>query len=194
MGAVNGAEARRVRHGFTLIEMMIVVTIMSIVTAIVAVRIDYSKLRADASGRLVRTALSRAQRLAVLRQYDVIVSVDVPTARIRLVEDANDNATADAGERVTWMPLENGAQIVAPLSRVGGGGSVGAVSGSALRTIDGLPSVIYHRDGSVSSSLELYLATGLKKPDDYRGLLVVAATGRVDWYRYTASGWRNGGT
>jgi hypothetical protein len=67
------------------------------------------------------------------------------------------------------------------------GGVLNAVVGSNVREIDGMPTVTFHRDGSLSSEIEVYMST-LAAPVRWRAVTVVQATGRTDWYRKSTTG------
>ena len=177
---------QRTRHvGFTIVELVITLTLIGIVAGFAAPRIDYQRYRADAGARVVRGVLQQAQRLAVLRQYDVIVSFDVAGNRLRVVEDANNNRGQDGGERASWRPLEEGARFARPSGTgIGGAAVASEVSGADVRQVGGYPSVVFHRDGAASTDLEVYLTAGSGAESNLRGIAVTRATGRADAYRY----------
>src|SRR5476649_766385 len=62
------------RPAFTLAEIMIVVVISGVMVALEIPRIDTTKYRADAIAQIVRTTLQTAQRQAITRQHDMVVS------------------------------------------------------------------------------------------------------------------------
>ena len=186
----------RPRHGFTLIELMLVVVLLGIVAKIAIPKIDITAFRADAGARVVGTSLNFASRVAVLRQHDVIVSFDQAGARLRVVEDVNSNGLVDTGERTTYKPMEDGVNFYVLSSGVGGvaGGSpAAAVNGTTLKTINSMPSIVFHRDGAASSDVEAYISSKRQKNTDYRAVTITKATGRVSSYRYTANGWQRSG-
>lgn len=182
------------RHGFTLIEMLIVVIVIGIIASFVAPRINLSRYQVESGMLGVGTALVAAQRLAVLRGHDVIVGFDVPAASIRVHEDSNADGRIDAGERVRRIPL--GEHVVfgrgsAPPFDIG----TGPVT--FTETHDGLPCLVFHRNGSANQAEGFYLTSERAvrsggRPEDARVVVIDRATGRVNWYRYGPPTWRRG--
>ena len=197
MDGRRGIEAKRVtacvgfvRRGFTVLELMIVIALISIVAAFAYPKVNFQQFQVDAGARLMRLTLQNAQRLAVTRQYDVVVSFDLANRRMRVLEDGNNNDVVDAGERVTWHNLEDSVHFAVPPAGVNGNVATSIV-GSA-KTIDGMPSIVFHRDGAASSDMEIYLTSKRAKSNDFRGVLVTQSTGHTDWYRYINSRWLQG--
>jgi prepilin-type N-terminal cleavage/methylation domain-containing protein len=183
--------SRRVRRrrGFTLIEMLIAIAIMAVISAIAIPQINTQKYKQDTGARITRSAFQIAGRLAVAKQFDVIVSFDLTRSMVRIVEDRDNDGVADAGERVQWKALEDGAVFETPT--VGISGPVASpVVGSNIQTIDGMPSIIFRRNGAASSDLELYIGAGRGNAGDQRAISVLQSTGRASWHRYAANGWK----
>ncbi|HEY0969467.1 MAG TPA: GspH/FimT family pseudopilin [Gemmatimonadales bacterium] len=172
------------RKGFTLVELVMVVALIGIVAAMAIPRMNTSAMHADAAARNIRGAIQVAQRTAVMRQYDVIVSIDADAGALRVVEDRNDNSAVDVGERTTWIRLDNGVAFATPPAPVGlATGPKGAVMLSQPRNIDGLPSVIFRRNGAASSDAELFIRGPRGRDADFRAVTITRATGRADWFR-----------
>jgi prepilin-type N-terminal cleavage/methylation domain-containing protein len=184
--------AKTVRAGFTLIEMLIVVSIVGILAALALPRLKAAQYDADAGMRTVEIALQQAQRVAIVRQTDVMVSFDTTGRRIRVVYDANNNHQVDPGETVRWTQLQDGTRFILPPAGVQLSASASVV-GSSLASRDNYPTVYYHRDGAVSSELELYLSSYRINKSDMRAIHVRQATGRVQSYRYNGSTWIGAG-
>jgi prepilin-type N-terminal cleavage/methylation domain-containing protein len=181
---------RRTRGGFTITELVVVLAMLAIVAAMGIPRMRTTRYKADAAAQLVRTLLQAAQRDAITRQSNVIVSVDTAASRLRIVQDYNNNDTLNTSDRVVYRRIEEGTHFAAPtMGRVGGVALSTAYAGSALRTVSTLPSVVFRRDGSASSDLELYLTLRTGVANEYRAVIVTPATGRVDVYRYSGTAW-----
>jgi hypothetical protein len=54
--------------------------------------------------------------------------------------------------------------------------------------VDGLPSVIFHRDGSTSSDAEIYIASVYKGRTDFCAIALTRSTGRSELYRLAGQG------
>jgi Tfp pilus assembly protein FimT len=180
--------ARRRRPGSTLTETILVMVLIGIFTALAVPKINLPGFRADASARQVRMTLQVAQRLAVTRQYNVIISFDTANQTMRMVEDLNNNGVPDAGERVTWHPLPEGTHFATPPAGVFGPVSQ-SVSGASIQTIDGMPSIIFLRSGASSTDLEVYLTSLAGAPDYFRGVTVTQSTSRTVYEKYLNAVW-----
>jgi hypothetical protein len=117
------------------------------------------------------------------------VSFNVAKNSIRLVEDVNNNDHVDPGERASWRTLEDSVHFAVPPKGINGTVAA-AVVGSNIKTIDGMPSVVFRRDGAASTDLEAYLTSKRAKNDDYRGIQVIQSTGRADWYKFLSAVWK----
>lgn len=183
---------RRQMRGYTIVELVMVLVLVGIVSAIALPNIDYRRYRADAATHTLRGTLQHAQRLSIVRQYDVIVVFDLDGRRMRMIEDVNNNRVADSTERVITRPIEEGITFIVPPIGVNGAVSTKIV-GANLREIDGLPSITFHRNGSASSDLELYLSAMSAHGSDIRAVVVTQSTGRAQGMRYLGSGWSEEG-
>jgi prepilin-type N-terminal cleavage/methylation domain-containing protein len=182
------------RHAYTVIEMLIVVTLVAILTAMVMPKVNYTGYRVDVGARGVRVALQRAQAFAVSSQHNMLVAVDVADGRLYIVEDANNNLAADPGERVTTMPLEDGVTFsVSPSTWAGAPAPSGPITGSNIGTITvnggSFPGFVFRSDGAASTDAQIYLTSRRALPGDFRGVNVTQATGRSDWYKNVGGVW-----
>ncbi len=194
----------RLRRGYTLIEMLIVVTLIAIVTATAMPHIDYQSFRQDASVRAIRGVLQQAQSFAVSSQHEVWVVVDQAHNRIIAVQDPSDSNQYVIPDHYWAVPLQDGAT----LGLAGGVASLPSdpapVAGVAILTPTtvnpgALSSVVngfvFRADGAVSSPVQIYITSKRGLAKDSRAIDVTQATGRVDWYKYntTTSTWVLGG-
>lgn len=180
------------RRGFTMIEAIVVLVIIGVVTALGLPRLDVFKYRADAGAAQVRALLMQAQRDAIVRQHDLVVSFDTTRGRLILGYDQNNDGQIATGERIRTQSLPENTRFAPPPAPVPGGTgmtSYGAIRAQELNTISGLPSITFRRDGSVSTALELYTTSARAKATDFRATTVVQATGRTGYLRYSGSGW-----
>jgi prepilin-type N-terminal cleavage/methylation domain-containing protein len=184
--------ATRRSSGFSLIELLIVVSIMSIFAAIALPKINLHQFRVDAGVRVVQSTMQQAERYAVQRQHDMIVSFDAPGKRILLIDDQDNNGAADATEKVMVRPLEDGVRFASPPASIGGG-AVAAVAGSKLISVGGYPSIIFHRDGATSTDVQAYITSTRPNATDFKALTVTQSTGHVDYYSYATGSWKRGG-
>lgn len=176
----------RRRSGFSLVEMAVILVLAGILGALAYPKIDVGRYKADSVVTVVRSSMQQAQRAALVAQHDVIVSFDVDGGRIRLAWDANNNHDIDSGERVVWNVISSGNKFAKP--PMGINGSVNdAIVGGNVRKLSNYPTVTFHRDGSLSSELEIYMST-IASPIRWRAVTVVQATGRTDWFRKNTNG------
>lgn len=168
---------------------MIVLAVIGIIAAFAYPKVNFTQYRVDAGARTVRVALQNAERLAVTRQYDVVVSFDTTNRRIRLLEDNNNNATVDAGEHVIYVQLEDSVHFAVPPAGVSGAAN-SSISGSSIRAVDNMPTLVFHRDGAASSDADIYITSKRAIHDDFRCIRVIQSTGRTLWWRYLDGVWQ----
>jgi prepilin-type N-terminal cleavage/methylation domain-containing protein len=185
---------RPVRAAFTLIEMLIVVTLVAIVTAMIMPKVNYTAYRVDLGARSIRAALQRAQAFAVSSQHNMLVAVDVADGRLYVVEDANNNLAADPGERVTTVALQDGVVFGTPSGTwPGAAAPAGPITGPTLTTITvngaSLPGFLFRCDGAASSDVQVYVTSRRGLVSDFRGVNITQATGRADWFKDQGGLW-----
>lgn len=180
----------RDRKGFSLLELVVVLAIMGVVAALALPRMSLASYRVDGVAQQVRSVLQRAQRTALTRQYDVIVSIDTARGELRIAADSNNSGTIEPAEERSWRPTgaADGNVFALPPRGLRTAAVASPLVGSTLRRIGGLPSIVFHRDGSASSEAELYVANGSRGHMEYRAVTLVKSTGRTDLYRLAGEG------
>lgn len=183
-----------VRPGFSLLEMVVVLFVVSLLAYVAVPNIEVVRFKMDGAGRGAVAALVSAQRLAVKRQHEVVVTFDTANARLRIHQDRDNDGVVDEGEPVRTVAFDDGVRF-----GFGGAPAMGAdravVTFSELQ--DGLPALRFIRNGSASEEGAFYL-TSLRSgrrhefAKDTRAVRVDRATGRLTWYLYGAGSWREG--
>lgn len=154
-------------------------------------RMGVATFQANSGAQVVAATLSHAQRLAISRQADTRVAFDVANNQMRVHEDANNDNVVDAGERVVFTPLPEGITF-------GRGSAAARAMGGAdvtfTKTQDGMPVVIFRRDGTASEAGGAYVSTiaGLAqdRTADVRAVEVARATGRTSWFSFATGAWK----
>lgn len=168
------------------------VLFMASALAYIAVpEIEIVRFKMDGAARGATMAMVSAQRLAVKRQHDVVVTFDAANGRLMLHEDRDNDGLREAGERVRAVPLDDGVMF--------GRGDAPALTDdlSAItfdETQEGLPAVRFIRNGSASEEGIFYLTSTRweRKPEfvrDTRAVRVERSTGRITWYHYQPPNW-----
>lgn len=185
-------QTRSGEGGYTLVEAMIVLVVMGIVGSIGLRAVSAGGYRADGVARVLSTAMQQAQRIAILRQYDVVVSFDSSRGRIRVFEDANNDRALAPGELVSWRSLDPATAFVAPGAGVDG--AMATTFAVSTRTVEGYPSITFHRDGSASQAAAIYLRDRDARATTLRAVTVTRSTGRVRWFKGDGTRWIGGGS
>jgi prepilin-type N-terminal cleavage/methylation domain-containing protein len=193
--AHGGAAARRLAtdRGVTLAELILVLAMIGIVTAIALPRINTARYTVGGTTQALGTALIMAQREAVARQHDVIAQFDAPNRNVAIHWDTDNDGLIDAGERRRVFPLGEGV--------VFGRGSAparpfGTTAIAFDETVGGLPALVFHRNGSASDDGGFYLTSvgasggAAALASDARAIEIVRATGRPEWWQYDGTAWR----
>lgn len=177
-----------------MVELMTVLVIIGIMAAIAAPRLDLSHYRVESAMQALGSTLLVAQRAAVVKQHDVVVSFDAAGRMVRIHEDADNDALIDTGEYVRFRPLDAGVALGrggAPAFRIGNGPV------SFTRVQAGRPAVTFHRNGTASEEGGVYLTSTRAVRSgghaaDARVIIVDRATGRPTWFNYTRLSWKRG--
>ncbi len=181
------------RRGFTIIELITTLSLIAVMTSIVAPQINLSRFRLDSALNEVASAVIASKSQAILRQHDVILVFDVAESEFRILLDENNNGTADDGEQFGTVQLGEGA-------RFGLGAAPAFSSGTApitfTKRFGGLPRLSFHRNGSASEEGVIYLTSSRALiggfPEDARAIAIDRATGQVRCMSYSSLEWEGG--
>jgi Tfp pilus assembly protein FimT len=188
-----GVAGRGVRPGFTVIELVQVMLVTGIMMSFAATRIDWMSMQVNSATRQVSTTLLAAQRLAVLRQHAIVLALDTVGNRLRVHEDRNNNGVIDAGEKTTYLQLEEVVTFGRGSARAYE--KLGSSAVTFARKQDGMPAITFNRSGSTSEMGGFYLtskrAYGRNPHAKYaRAFDVNRATGRVSLFFFDGTEWR----
>jgi Tfp pilus assembly protein FimT len=184
---------------FSMLEVMLAITLAGILMALVIARVDVNQMQANSTVQMLTATMVASQREAITRQHDMILTFDQLNRRVRVIWDLNSSGTADPGEHTRMVNLD---------SRITFG--LGGVPARAFgiqpinfnKTTGGLPALIFHRNGSASGVGGFYITTtraiaaaakgSLTYADDTRAIEIVRATGRSESFRYSSPNWIRG--
>jgi prepilin-type N-terminal cleavage/methylation domain-containing protein len=180
------------RRGFTLIEVVLSLSLLGIIMLIAMPRFDLLSRRVATTERQLNTTLSRAQQMAVTRQHDVNVLFDAEGSAMILHADGNGNGVRDPGEAEWRFELEPGVHFLRGAVPAGPPGNEVI---TFLRRLDNLPVLTFHRSGSVSEAGGFYLGTarsaGGERPGDARMIVVDRGTGLVRRFHLKEGAWHS---
>lgn len=178
----------KARDGFTMVEVLIVMTVGAIVMMWALPNIDVAEMRVRSAEQQVSTTVLAAQQRAVLRQHDVRLVFDTAASLVIVHDDVNNDGDVDAGEQERTVELAEGVQFTGA-GTPGTPESVTFSSGS-----EGLPVLTFHRGGFGSESGRVHIGTARsargEELRDARRLQVERATGRVTRHYIAGGIWR----
>jgi prepilin-type N-terminal cleavage/methylation domain-containing protein len=191
-GSIRASRQRRSR-GFSMIELLITIAVVALLAALAIPHINVEGYKVNGAVRGITSTLSYSQRLAVTLQSDVWVAFDSANNRLRVHEDANNNGIIDNDERVTYTNLDDGVIFGIGATPAQ---AIGPLTFNFTRTQNGMPAVVFRRDGSASENGGFYLNTKrsivMNDPNQTRAGEIVRSTGRVIWYSYSSGAWKRG--
>lgn len=197
MENIGLAPARR-QAGFTLVEMLIVVVLIAITSAIALPKINVSRIRSKAAITTLGTTMLALQRDAIAKQHNVLVLIDSANASLRVVYDSTNDLRITAGERMRAVDLGEEIVFGRPAGVAARPFGVAAVNFVQQEATTNLPMIILYRNGSASEAGGLYLSTikAMAGQSGHQGetwsMEMVRATGRAEWMRWNDTGWVRG--
>ena len=192
LGVRRGDRVPPPQAGFTLIEVLTVLTVAGILMLIAVPRIDVERFQMDAAMREVGSAVAAARGRAILRQYDHVLMF--AEDRFVVLNDVNNNGQTDAGEERRAVQLPERVEF----DRGGATPILGLTEAiSFTKRAEQLPALTFHRNGAASEEGVIYLtsvraAGGNSNSQDTRALQIERATGRVRCFTYRTSAWQEG--
>ena len=165
--------------------------LLGLILSFAVPQFEPGRWRADSAVQELMISLNAAQRLAVMRQHDVIVTFLPSERRIRVHRDADNDGTVDVDEdsRVVELPETVGfARGSTP--------AIDGITADVSFTDPGSgPQLVFHRNGSASESgmaylrpLEGSMSTALESS---RAVSVERATGQVRCFTYRRGSWES---
>ena len=174
----------------TLVEIMIVLTIIGIGSAVALWKLDVGEYQTLGDMQAIGSAFIAAQREAVAHQCDVILTFDTTARVIHLIVNANNNGVQDSTEHETAYALGDRVRFSEGATPPG---DIGVGPITFVQTTNGLPSVTFFRNGGASQAGGVYI-TSVREAETndtlYEGqtrmVEVARATGHADWWHYNA--------
>lgn len=183
-------RAKRVRRGWTIIEMSIALAIIVILAAIALPNIDFKRYRMDANARTVQNQFIAQQINAIQKNRPMIVTIVYDQGRLTITEDMNANGVGDSTEYTYNRTLVEGAQFVMPPTTIDGATPYYA-TGPGLTYLNQTylyPTVTFYPNGSTSGDVVIYIGTTAGRLQDMRALQITGATSKVRFWRMLADG------
>ena len=190
-------RARVRRPGFTIVEALMVLVLISLAARAFMVRFNYWRYRMDGNVRLVQNAVLAAQQIAVRKNVQVQVMVDANLHQVRILQDFNANGIMDSGDTVTYRALTDGARFASPSSTLDGVAASFMTGPGMRQTGNSLQrAFLITPGGQVSPSsgvgagdVVIYLGSPRVQVTDQRAVQVIGATTRTVFWSRVSGRW-----
>ena len=177
-------------HGFTLIELITAMVILSIITATALPNFSTwrNNYQIRAESNRVHMDLRLARMTAIKNNNNVVVTFLPASQTYSILNDTNNNGTADTGESLNSRALENNVQF-----GFSGGSITDMDNNSVTETVKMGPSdiVVFDARGQASVSGVLFLINkyhfSAGSNDQLRGINVIQATGAAELWKHNAA-------
>ncbi len=175
-------------RGFTLVELLSVVVLISILAGFAAPMIDVARFRVNSAVVEVASELMAAQRYAVLRGHDVVVAVDQSAGWLRIHLDANNDGLIQSDESTKVAQLGEGVVF----GRAEGPTLTTSTQTVTFTQLQGtLKAITFHRNGSASEAGVIYLtATRAENTKSNRAIELIRSTAKVKCWSYSTETWQ----
>jgi prepilin-type N-terminal cleavage/methylation domain-containing protein len=194
-----GTRGSRLRRaGFTIAELLAVLVMIGILSAIAVSRVKITRIRAKAAALTFGNALMAVQREAIVRQHNMLVVLNSGSRSVRIVYDSTNDLTLNNNERTRAFELGEGMVFGLP-----GGVTARAFGNSAINfptneASTGLPAIVFYRNGAARDYGGLYISTSAAMAgaadhkDETWAIELTRATGRAEWYNWNGTSWVRG--
>ncbi|MES3033223.1 MAG: hypothetical protein V4813_04435 [Gemmatimonadota bacterium] len=167
---------RSLPRGQSFLGLLLVLLVLTLLTAYAATRVDLTRYRSDAMARQAAAVFTTAARAARQQRLDVLVKVDSAGRRVSALHDRNGNGRMDAGESELWTALDAATDIVDPPQPLPGR------TGASDR-------VVFRRAGGATSDFVLYLTSDANTPTAWRAVHIARRTAVVQVWRFDGIRW-----
>jgi prepilin-type N-terminal cleavage/methylation domain-containing protein len=182
----------RLRRGFTLLEILMVMTLIGIVSGWMVARFTSARYRMDANVRLIQNVIIGAQQSAISRGIPVQVVFDASGEsghRMRVLLDADDDGQVSVNETVSYRPL-SGALFLAPDSTLDAATPAYATGPGLVTGRPALQQAIrIGPNGTLGGDVVIYIGTAVTRPTEMRAVIITGATARTAFWTRSSGSW-----
>ena len=167
------------RQGQSFIGLLVVLLVLTLLTAFAATKVDLTRFRSDSMARRATLVFVAASRAARQQRHAVLVEVDSAGGRLGTVHDRNGNGRRDPNEPVSWTVLDATADILDPPVRL---------AGPPVTT----GGVVFPPVGGATNDFVLYLTSDAGAPEAWRAVQVNRRGVLVQFWRFDGTRWARG--